>query len=414
MFDILRESLSNLNRNRTRSIIGGLGVTWGILVLIILIGIGNGFKNGILKTFDIYNRNSFWIIGGVVNKTLKQKAYEGTPVTFTEQTLDNLRKQYPQIESISPEIVYSGITIASRDDVQNMLTLKGVSEEYFNIKKITLKSGRLFNRLDLINTTKVILVGQQVVDIFFKNEDCIGKYLTLNGISYKVVGVMESATIINQVDINSVYIPYTSLMSYHTSSPNFNFIGLTLKPNYYDTAFESKISSSLANTYGFELSDKKALYIFNFNKQIEKFQSLFDGIIFFLWFLAGLIIVTGMFNISNLLFLIVKERSKDYAIRKAIGAKPSEILLMVLLESLFITILAGLLGILLGFVVIQLFNWVTFDLLRTTSSVFSQADVDLRTVLLSFLIISFCGVIVGIIPAKKAGEVMPAKALKQE
>lgn len=414
MFDLFRESISNLNRNRTRSIVGGLGVTWGILVLIILIGVGNGFKNAILKTFDIYNQNSFWIHGGIVNKTLKQKAYEGTPVTFTLKTLDHLKKQYPQIDAISPEIVYSGMIIASRNDVQDLLTLKGVSDEYFDIKRISLKSGRLFNRLDILNSAKVIIIGQQVIDVFFKKENSIGKYLTLNGISYKVIGVMESAAILNQVDINSVYIPHTSLMNYHTSSPSFNFMGLTLKPGRPDTAFESKITSALANIYGFEVSDKKALYIFNFNKQIEKFQSLFNGIISFLWFLAGLIIVTGMFNISNLLFLIVKERSKDYAIRKAIGAKPSEILLMVLLESLFITIFAGLLGILFGFVVIYLFNWVFFDLLETSSVVFSRANVDLKTVLLSFIIISFSGVIVGIIPAKRASGIMPANALKQE
>jgi len=289
-----------------------------------------------------------------------------------------------------------------------------VSDEYFDIKKLIPKSGRLFNRMDILNSAKVIIIGQQVMDVFFKNEDCIGKYLTLNGISYKIIGAMESANVLNQVDINSVYIPYTSLMDYHTSSPLFNFFGLTLKPDQADTAFENKISSTLAHNNGFEISDKKAYYIFNFNKQIEKFQSLFNGIISFLWFLAGLIIVTGMFNISNLLFLIVKERSKDYAIRKAIGAKPSEILLMVLLESLFITIFAGLLGILLGFVVIQLFNWVTFDLLETSSNVFSRAVIDVKTVFFSFLVITICGVVVGIIPAKKAGGIMPAKALKQE
>lgn len=414
MLDILSESLSNLNRNRIRSIVGGLGVTWGVLVLIILIGVGGGFKNAILKTFDIYNQNSFWIQGGVVNKTLKQKAYEGTPVLFTMQTLDQLKKQYPQINAISPEIIYPGIVIASKNEIQNLLTLKGVNQEYFNIKKITLKSGRLLNQLDILNNSKVILIGQQVVDVFFKTENCIGKYLNLNDISYKVVGVIESATLLNQVDMNSVYIPYTSLMSYHTSSPNFNFMGLTLNPDRPDTSFESKINSSLANTYGFELSDKKAIYIFNFKKQIEKFQSLFNGIISFLWFLAGLIILTGMFNISNLLFLIVKERSKDYAIRKAIGAKPSEILFMVLFESLFITTFAGLLGIILGFVIIQLFNWIFFDLLEITSLVFSRAYVDVKIVLLSFLAISICGVIVGIIPAKQAGDIMPAKALKQE
>ena len=413
MLDILNEAFDNVSRNRTRSIVGGLGVTWGILVLIILIGIGNGFKNAILESFDTYSRNSFWVQGGFVSKSQKQIAYEGTPVTFTKKMLENLRNEYQQIDAISPEISISGM-VARRNDIQNLILLKGVASEYFQIKKLIPQSGRLINPIDVLNSSKVIIVGERINDVFFKNEDCIGKILNLNGISYKIIGTIQSDNVLDQSDINSIYTPYSTLIDYHTSSPDFSFFGLTLKTSSADTLFEKKIRANLALKYGFESSDNKALYIFNFEKQVQKFNALFEGLIAFLWFLAGLIIVTGMFNISNLLFLIVKERSKDYAIRKAIGAKPTEILTMVLFESMFITLFAGLLGIGLGFSAIQIFNWVTFDVLQTSSPVFSKAEIDLKTVMISFLLISICSIIVGVIPAKNAANVMPAQALKSD
>jgi putative ABC transport system permease protein len=413
MIDILNEAFDNVIRNRTRSIVGGLGVTWGILVLIILIGIGNGFKNAVLKNFDTYSRNSFWVQGGFVSKTHKQIAYQGTPVTFTKKMLENLRKEYQQIDAVSPEINISGM-VARRNDIQNLILLKGIDSEYFQIKKLIPQNGRLINPIDVLNSSKVIIIGERVNDVFFKNEDCIGKILNLNGISYKIIGTTESDNVLNQSDINSIYIPYTTLMDYHTSSPDFSFFGLNLKISSADTLFENKMRANLALKYGFETSDNKALYIFNFEKQVQKFNALFEGIIAFLWFLAGLIIITGMFNISNLLFLIVKERSKDYAIRKAIGAKPSEILLMVVFESMFITLFAGLLGIGLGFSAIKIFNWVTFDILQTSSAVFSKAEIDLKTVVISFLLISICSIFVGVIPAKNASNVMPAQALKSD
>ncbi|MDR7210561.1 ABC transporter permease [Flavobacterium piscis] len=409
----ITEAFKSIKENKSRSILSSLGVIWGIFILIVLLGVGNGFKNGIFQLFNSFAKNSLWIYGGQVSETDLKKSVAEKPIVFDVNDINILKDRFKSIESISPELNYTGNSLTSYEQNITYPQIKGVLPDYFNVKIIKTDEGRLINMLDNKEYRRIAMIGRQVADVLFPKEKPIGKSINIAGIYFTIIGVIEKGSIFTQNEQNVIYIPYNTFYDCFGQGREFNTFILSLSKKTDASNFENEIKSYLGKLKGFSAKDKKALFILNFEDQVKAFDKLFTGINVFMWFIGSCLLLSGIVGISNIMFVIVKERTFEIGIRKAVGAKQKSIIWLILSESIVITSVAGILGLLLGFLVIQLINWVLSSFFTDKDSLFTSATVDFPVIIFCLIILIFSGVLSGFLPAKKAAKIDPIEALRQ-
>jgi putative ABC transport system permease protein len=409
----IRDAFKSIKENKSRSILSGLGVIWGIFILILLLGVGNGFKEGIFQLFNSFAKNSIWIYGGQVSETDGNKSAVDKLIVFDVDDIAALKDRFESIESISPELNYAGNSLTSYEQNITYPQIKGVLPDYFNVKIIKTDEGRLLNVLDNKEYRRVAMIGSQVADVLFPKEKPIGKSINIAGIYFTIIGIIEKGSIFTQNEQNVIYIPYNTFYDCFNQGIEFNAFVLSLSKKTDATNFENEIKSYLARIKGFSINDKKALFILNFENQVKAFDKLFTGINLFMWFVGSCLLLSGIVGISNIMFVIVKERTFEIGIRKAVGAKQKSIIWLILSESIVITSLAGSIGLLLGFLILKLINWVLSSFYNDEDSLFTNASVDFPVILFCLMILIFSGLLSGFLPAKKAAKIDPIEALRQ-
>jgi putative ABC transport system permease protein len=409
----LQEAFSSIKQSKTRSILAGFGVAWGIFILIILLGTGSGFQQGILKLFSSFAKNSIWIYGGQVSESNLNKTIEGKQILFDINDIELIKDRFKTIESISPEVIYNGNPLTSYQQNVTYPQIKGVMSDYFNVKIINTEDGRLLNALDNKEYRRVTVIGRQVADALFPTEKPLGKSINIAGTYFTVVGIIEKGSIFTQNEQNLIYIPYHTFLDCFNQGRDFNTIIFTLSKKTNATDFEAKIKSFLGRAKGFDVNDKKAIYILNFENQIKAFDKLFTGIDIFLWFIGLCLLLSGIVGISNIMFVIVKERTSEIGIRKAIGATPSSIIGLVITESIVITSMAGSVGLVLGIMFIKLINWIIDSFYDKKDFLFTNAKIDFPVIIFSLFVLILSGVLAGFLPAKKAADITPVEAIRQ-
>lgn len=409
----LQEAFSSIKQSKTRSILAGFGVAWGIFILIILLGTGKGFQQGILKLFSSFAQNSIWIYGGQVSESDMNKSIDGKQILFDINDLKLIKDRFSDIKSISPELNFAGNPITSYQ--QNIVypQIKGASADYFNVKIIKTEDGRLLNALDNKEYRRVALIGKQIADGLFPTENPLGKSINIAGTYFTIIGVIEKGSIFTQNEQNVVYIPCNTFLDCFNQGREFNTFILMLAKSTNTTDFENNIKAFLGRLKGFNINDKKALFILNFESQVKAFDKLFKGIDIFLWFIGLCLLLSGIVGISNIMFVIVKERTTEIGIRKAVGAPPSSIIGLIITESIVITSMAGSFGLLLGVLVIRLINWIVVSFFSGKDFLFTDAKIDFPVILFSLLVLILSGVLAGFLPAKKAAGISPIKAIRQ-
>lgn len=410
---ILEEVLHSIKHNKVRNILAGFGVAWGIFILILLLGTGKGFQEGIMQIFSSFAKNSIYVYGGQIaeGKMVNTPFYK--QVLFEEEDIAIIKKRFKQINAISPEL-NKGTVLVNSAYTTGYFQLKGVLNDYYKVKTIKVDEGRLLNTFDDRESRRVALIGKQMAEVLFPKTSPLNQYITIDGTSMKVVGIIAKGSFFMQGEQNSVYVPYSTFNDCFINNRNFNSFVLTLNPETNAVDFEKNITGYLAHKYHFDINDKSALYVINSELQVQAFSKLFNGIQIFLWFIGLCLLLSGIVGISNIMYVIVQERTFEIGLRKAIGAEPSNILIMIVTESIIITTIAGFIGVVVGISIVWLINFVVASLFSGDDILFKSAGVDFYAIIIAFFLLVISGVLAGLLPAKKAAEIEPVDAIRFE
>ncbi len=408
----IEEIFHSLKQHKLRNVLTGFGVAWGVFILVLLLSAGDGLQKGVMKLFGGFAQNSLWIYGGQ-SSTIEIGMTAGKSIIFTEKETELLEQRYQEIEAISPEVSLTN-SIVSFEENYGVYSIKGIGEDYFRIKILGVEQGRCFNYYDNIEKRNVVVIGSRVKDIVFKESEAVGQFVNIAGAWFKVVGVLNEGTLFNQNQQDAVYIPFNTMKSVFNQGNEFTVFGLTLKQGTRTKGFEKKIKKYLANRIKFDESDKKALFIMNFDEQIKTFDKLFKGLKVFLGFIGVCLLLSGIIGIGNIMLIVVRERTREIGIRKAVGAKSKAIIMMILSESVAITFIAGLVGLLLGVGVTSLVNLVMSRVYANEDVLISSFNINFSVAITAMFLIIISGCIAGLYPARKAAEIMPVVALNYE
>tara|TARA_B100000900_G_scaffold71381_1_gene56747 strand:- start:6 stop:1238 length:1233 start_codon:yes stop_codon:yes gene_type:complete len=406
--DFWREIFQSIDKNRTRSLLSGFTVAFAIMLFTILFGLANGLNNTFSEAFVDDAVNSIFIRTGRTTKAHKG-LQAGRRIQFKNKEYNYIKSEFePSVEFISSR-VYRNVTASYRNEKNNYL-VRAVHPDHQYLEKTIVKKGRFLNQLDITNQKKVIVIGDLVKeDLFKKNREIIGEYLNLSGIQYKVVGVFNDDGGDDEERI--IYMPISTAQQIYGNNDYVDQINLTYNPKLdYNQAidFGLDLENDLKDRFTVAKSDQRAIRVMNMamqNKGINQMTSVL-GILILIIGLGTLI--AGIVGVSNIMIFIVKERTKEIGIRKALGASPRSIISIILVESVFITTIAGYLGLFIGIGVLEWFG-------PSLKSYFiTDPSVSKTLVLAATLLLISAGSIAGYLPAKRASEIKPIIALRDE
>jgi putative ABC transport system permease protein len=409
--DILTDLFYNLKQQKLRTFLTGFGVGWGIFILILLLGTSGGLEKGILQLLNSFAQNSIWFYGG--NSTAEKGNNKFTkPVVFNVETINQLKHNYSGlIDHISPEIQVNANIIYK--DLNSNSRVFGVYPDYFQIKILTTEIGRFLTPADNNGNLKVAVIGERVKEQLFGKKPALDKEIQIGNSFFRIVGVLKGGNMFSQAEQNAVFIPFQTAIVCLEVKNEFRVIGLTLKNNTDTKTGETYIKKFLGRYLQIDAEDSNALYVLNFNQQVKSFQTLFKGLNIFLWFIGICLLVSGIVGVTNIMFVIVNERTREIGIRKAVGAQPNHILWMILIESATITVMAGIIGLLMGAGVLAIIKY-ALKTLVDKDFLIKDISINWGIVVGALFILIFSGIIAGLIPAKRATEIQPIDAIRYE
>jgi putative ABC transport system permease protein len=416
MFDIDRwqEIFETIRKNKLRTFLTGLSVASGIFILVVLLGFGRGMENGIKKEFekDASNRIMVW-----TQTTTKE--YKGlNPGRRIQMKNDNFDYIY---ESYIDELEYkSGIyrvpwgTSTNYKKESVSYAISGVYPNYQQIENQLMVSGRYIDQMDLDQRKKVVVISNKIKQELLKNvEDPLEEYLQISGINFRVVGVYSD--IGGDREENNLFVPFTTAQSVFNGADRLNNLTYTLKPEKsFDEAvkasniFTAEIKQYLQEVHKVSPDDNSAINVHNMLDEAKRYYTLTDNIAFFFWFVGICTIIAGVVGVSNIMLIIVKERTREIGIRKALGAKPWSIIGMILQEAIFVTAVSGFAGLILSMGLLEIVGPnVEVDYVLNPSVNFSIAFTMV-------IVLIIAGAVAGFFPAWRAASIQPIEALRDE
>ena len=409
MFDIdlWREIFQSINKNRTRSLLSGFTVTFAILLFTILFGLANGLNNTFSEAFVDEVSNGVFVRTGRTSKAYKG-LQAGRRIQLKNQDFLFIEKDFDTETEYIASKVFKNIT-ASYKNKKNNYSLIAVNPDNQYVEKSKVNSGRYVNQLDIENKTKVVVIGKLVEQEMFSRVSALGKNINLSGISYKVVGVFSDNGGDDEERI--IYMPLSTAQQIYGNNDYLDQIDLTYNPNFdFNQAidFGLDLEKKLKNRFNIAPNDQRAIRVFNMalqNKGINQMTSVL-GILILVIGMGTLI--AGVVGISNIMIFIVKERTKEIGIRKALGASPKSIISIILIESILITTLAGYFGLLAG---VGILEWAS-PILKTYF--ITDPSVSKSLVISATLTLIGAGTLAGYLPAQKASKIKPIVALRDD
>lgn len=414
MFNLERwqEIFDTIRKNKLRTFLTGLSVASGIFILVILLAIGQGMDNGVSKQFenDATNRISVWT--SVTSEEYKG-LNPGRRIQLTNRDYEMaVRKNESQIDLKSGVYSVWG-AMTSYGSENGSYRVEGVRGDYQFLENENMVAGRYINQSDLDNYEKVAIIGNQVFLDLFKGNDAIGKYIDITGIKFKVVGIYTDPG--GEREETRIFIPLTTSQRVFNAGDKLRSLAFTLnKENNYkkalaeSEAFSAQLEADIKSTHTISPTDKRAVNINNTLENAKKFYDLGKMINWFFWGVGICTIIAGVVGVSNIMLIIVKERTKEIGIRKAIGAEPWSIIGMILHESIFVTAIAGFTGLLFSLFLLQ------FAGPMIESEFISNPSVDFSIALITIVILIVAGAIAGFFPAYRAAHIKPIDALRDE
>ncbi|WP_421891520.1 ABC transporter permease [Marinoscillum sp.] len=416
MFDLdkWQEIFQTIAKNKVRTFATAFGVFWGILMLILLLGAGQGLQNGVQQSMLLDAINSIWII-----PSRTSMSYEGMPAgrqhPFQEEDLESVSSEVSGIEFMSPENWLMGNYIVKYKNRGSAFGVYGTKSDYFDIK-VTMKiqSGRALNLLDDREKRKVCYIGNRVAEsIFPEGVDPIGEYLDIKGSMFRVVGVFKFEASNGMDQAQRIYVPFSTYQQIFNPDKSVSLFAVTTAAGTMGKQLEGDILELLKIRQSIHPDDNQAFWVHNQEENFRQVQNLFNGIKAFIWLVGIGTLTAGIVGVSNIMIIVVKERTKEIGIRKAMGATPNSIVGLILQESIFITAVAGYFGLFLGVVLLESVNY-ALEAMGADLDFFTRPEVNFRAAITSLIILVVSGALAGLFPALRAAHIKPVDALKDE
>lgn len=409
--DSCEEILITITRNKTRSLLTAFGVFWGIFMLVTLIGGGQGMQEAMNSEFEGFATNSAFL---AAQKT--SEAYKGfRKGRFWDLELadiERLREGVEEIDVITPSISYWGRT-AIYGDKKYDGNVKGLYPSYESIEHQEMGYGRFINDVDIQEARKVCVIGKRVYESLFRpGEDPCGKYIRIDGVYYGIIGMCasEGNISINGQSSESITLPYTTMQRAYNLGNRIHVVCFTVKPNIKVTDIQDKVESIVKAAHYIAPDDKQAVMMLNAEAMFSMVDNLMAGVRILIWMVGLGTLFAGAIGVSNIMMVTVKERTTEIGIRRAIGARPQDILQQILSESMVLTTIAGMAGISFGVLVLQVLEAATNE----PGNITTHYQISFGLAIGTCLLLIALGVMAGLAPAYRAMAIKPIEAIRDE
>jgi putative ABC transport system permease protein len=406
--DTWQEVYDSMSKNKLRTGITMVGVWWGILLLITLLGAAKGMENSFNRLFGDFATNSVFVWGQSTSKPFKG-FQEGKRVKLKLSHAKKIEENVEGIEFVVPRNRNQAFVV--RNFLSGSFSINGDYPLLDKVQKKRLLKGRFINQNDIDGKKKVAVISEDIYkQLFEKDEVAIGQYIQMNNINFTVIGVTQNGNA-NMGPSSDIHIPFTTFQQIYNQGDTIGWLMITGKPEYNIKQIEEDAKLLLRNLNKVHPKDKRAFGSFNLGKEFAKITGFLKGMQFLTWFVGIATLIAGVFAIGNILLITVKERTKEIGVRRALGATPFEIKRQIVVEAVFLTLIAGLLGIISG-------GW----MLIAADSAWGQGDdatlvnasVSIAVVFVALLLLVTLGTLIGLIPAFKATSIKPIEALREE
>jgi len=414
MFDIERwqEIFDTIQKNKLRTFLTGLSVASGIFILVILLGFGQGMQNGIAAEFEQDAATSVWVWPGVT--TIEYKGLNpGRRITLTNENYEfSTHLLEENIEYQSPRIFVRNVSVNYGKEAL-AYGIQGVSSQFQQIENAKITAGRFINYQDEISTGKVAVIGEKIrKDVFGDLESPIGEFIEISGIPFKIIGQFKEK---EDREEERIYIPITTAQKAFNGGNRVNTLSYTLAPaeTFEETVaqaiqFKKDLKGYLQSAHTISPKDDNAIEVWSAMEEAKRFFNLTNSIKIFFWFVGICTIIAGVVGVSNIMLIVVKERTREIGIRKALGAKPWSIVGMILHEAIFVTALSGFAGLIFSMGLLEIVGpHIEVDYILNPSVNFTVA-------ITTVFVLIFAGAVAGFFPAWRAASIHTIDALRDE
>ena len=414
--DNWHEIFSALKKNKVRTFFTAFGVFWGIFMLVLMLGSGNGLKNAVYQGWGDFATNSFFM--WTQRTSMPYKGFQrGRSFLFNNDDTKAIRQNIPEVQTLAPRLQaggYRGASNVVRGKETGAFNIYGDYPDFMEIDPVMITEGRFINNKDITDVRKIAVIGDGVVDALFKKEEePIGDYIKIQGVYFQVVGTFKSKKKGGQADrdANSIFLPFSTMQKTYNYGDKVFWYAITSKPGIPASVTEEKVIALMKQRHKVHPDDDQAIGHFNVEKEFKKMEGLFKGIDGLIWVVGIGTLLAGIIGVSNIMLIIIKERTKEIGVKRALGATPMNIISQVILESVFLTTMAGYFGLVLGVAVLGLID---NAMEGSDSQFFLHPEINFSIGITALVILIISGVFAGLIPAKRAVSIKPVDALRDE
>ncbi|MCR5471972.1 MAG: ABC transporter permease [Prevotella sp.] len=410
--DTYREILDTLTRNKSRSFLTGFGVFWGVFMLVALIGGGQGMKELLNQNFEGFATNSAMIWAQPTTKAYKGFR-KGRRWDMEYKDVQRLKSRIPELEVVSPVLFSNGGT-AYFGDRKTTVSINGVQEDYQRVSEPKMRYGRYLNDMDVAQRRKVCVIQKKTYkDLFPGGGDPCGSFIRVDSVYYQIVGVDYSSAegiSFGGESGTTMLLPITLMQQTYNMGQNVHMIAVTGKKGVVMSTITNRIRETIARAHTIDPEDEQGVMVFNTEVLFQMLDSLFKGVNFLIWLVGLGTLLAGAIGVSNIMMVTVRERTIEIGIRRAIGATPKMILSQIISESIVLTMVAGMSGILFAVMILQM-----LELANTEDGILAaHFQVGFWTAIFAALAIAAMGVLAGLAPAARAMSIKPVDAMRDE
>jgi putative ABC transport system permease protein len=409
--DTYREIIDTLTRNKSRSFLTGFGVFWGVFMLVALIGGGQGLKEMLESNFEGFATNSAFIWAQPTTKAYKGFR-KGRQWTMVYRDVQRMKEQVPELAIVTPMVSRWGNT-AIVGDHKSSCNMSGVSPDYAKVMEPQMYYGRYLNDMDIQQRRKVCVLGKKVYkELFPGGGDPCGKVVRLDSVYYRVVGVdyKTGGININGSSEEAVTIPITLMQQAYNLGEQIHILCVTARPGVTMSDITEKMRHVIARAHTIDPDDEQGVMVFNTEVLFQVLDNLFRGVNFLIWLVGLGTLLAGAIGVSNIMMVTVRERTTEIGIRRAIGATPRMILSQIISESIVLTLVAGMSGILFAVMILQMLEMGNTE----DGIVMTHFQVNFWTAIMAALAVSLMGLLAGLAPAARAMSIKPVDAMRDE
>jgi len=416
MFDLDRwqEIWFTITHNKSRSVLTAFGVFWGMFMLVVMVGAGVALQRGMNSQIEGFATNSCFVYADQTSEPYKGFK-KGRTWNMENEDIPLILNKVPEIQYLAPVLFGGGGSTnnVTRNDKAGSYSIKGSYPSYNEIDASKMVYGRYLNDIDIVEKRKVCVIGERVYEVLFpKDENPLGKNIKVNGIYFQVVGVARHTSGIN-IGGNaeeSIILPFSTMQQAFNQGKIIHFMAITTKPGVKVKVVEDKVHKVLAEKHSISPLDKKAVGGFNIEDEFNMFLYLGIGIATLIWVVGLGTLFAGAVGVSNIMLVTVRERTKEIGIRRALGATPRDIIVQILSESIVLTLIAGIAGLMFGVGLLSLVGMA----LSHGDQFFKDPQISFTVAIGAMFILLIIGTLAGFIPANRAMNIKPIEAIREE